>query len=126
MIRASNDDHAPACSGLLLHNAVDLFYKWAGGIYHGNVVRLQQIIDMLSDSVGTDDHNSVGKGRQLFLGIQHLHTLFFQILHHKLIVDDGSVGVNRLFCLFNLLIDLLHRALYAKTETGRLRNDDLH
>ena len=86
----------------------------------------QEFIDLPAYAVGTDDDHAFFQGFQFLLRIDDLYALLFQIPHHLFIVDDGTVGIDRLLPRRYLIIYLLDCPLHAKAEASRLRNCDFH
>ena len=91
-----------------------------------NSLAFQEFIDLPAYAVGTDDDHAFFQGFQFLLRIDDLYALLFQILHHLFIVDDGTVGIDRLLPRRYLIIYLLDCPLHAKAEASRLRNCDFH
>ena len=105
---------------------MNLLHKRAGGVHNLDSVCFQNIVYMLSHTMGTDDDDSLVEFFQLLLGFDDPYALFLQILYHLFVVDDRPVGINRFPRVPDLFINLIHGAFNAETEARGLSNNHFH
>ena len=119
MIGISGDEDEISCFGMLFHNSVDLCHKRTGGIHIGIPSLFQFFIHLCADAVRAYYHAFVRV--QLGDGVHDPCATPGEVVHHVLVVDDGTQGGD-VVMLLQCLVAELDGTVYAKAKAGGLSN----
>ena len=126
MIRTADNNNVTTFSALLVYNPMNFLNERARCIDDLHAVCFNFLTDIARYTVGTDHNGSARKLFQIFFRTEHLHAAVLKIIYNLFIVDDRSIGINRLFPMFDFLIYGIHRPFDPETEARTFRNRYFH